>query len=87
MSYKESIGIINKKYDDVIDEIKKIQDKYQEAIDILNKIDEVDDCKKLKEELIAKKNELNKKINDITAIKERLIEAAKREDIRNEKKE
>lgn len=74
MSYKDGITSINKRYnDEVIAEIKKVKEYYEDSIKILDNIKGIDESKTLKKVLKKKIEDLDNKILDIGQIKKELL--------------
>ena len=82
MSYKDGAERINRRYDNVIEQIKEAKKKYQSAIDELDKMGNLTGTGDLKDQLREKISDLDKKIDKIKRIKSNLLENAKREDRR-----
>lgn len=84
MSYEYGIKKINERYENIIYyDIKTLKNKYQNAIDILEKTKNIEGCNELKKDLIKKKNDLENKIVEIKDIEKQLKTAA----INKDKKE
>ena len=81
MKNEEKIEQINNRYDnEVVEELKKISEKYQDTINILKNVEGLEDVEKLKKEIIEKKKNVDIDLKKINELKNDLLKNAKTED-------
>lgn len=87
MSYEYSAKKINERYENIINnDIKKLKNNYQNAINKLEKIKGIDDCEQIKKDIISKKNALDDKVTEIKKIETNLLQAARKKDAQEKAK-
>ncbi len=86
MSYESEIKKINKRYDEVIEEITKVIEKDETAIEKLENIVGIDASEDLKKSIILQKEQLETKIKEIEKLKISLLKEARNKDRKEKEK-